>query len=111
LSTDYVFNGRQKDRPYRETDIAKPLNSWYSQTKRLGEIGIEKQFENKENGWAIVRISFPYSDYYERKLDVARAIIARLKKGEVYYGITDQKIKPTTLMKLPRCKLGGFDKG
>lgn len=94
ISTDYVFDGRQENRPYTETDSAEPLNSWYSKTKRLGEIGIEKIFA-KDKGWTIVRISFPYSDYYERKLDIARMVINKLKNGQVYYGVTDEKIKPT----------------
>lgn len=94
ISTDYVFDGRQENRPYTEADPADPLNSWYSQTKRLGEIGIEKIFV-KDKGWAIVRISFPYTDYYERKLDIARTVINKLKKKHVYSGVIDEKIKPT----------------
>lgn len=94
ISTDYVFDGRQENCPYTETDPAEPLNSWYSQTKRLGEIGIEKIFA-KDKGWAIIRISFPYADYYERKLDIARTVIDKLKKKQVYYGVIDEKIKPT----------------
>lgn len=95
MSTDYVFDGKQENRPYSETDPAKPVNSWYSQTKRLGEIEIEKHFKGKKSGWAIIRISFPYADYYERKLDIARTVIDKLKKGQVYYGVIDEKIKPT----------------
>jgi len=35
FSTDYVFDGRQ-NRPYRETDIPNPINT-YGKSKRLGE--------------------------------------------------------------------------
>jgi dTDP-4-dehydrorhamnose reductase len=94
ISTDYVFDGRQDDRPYTETDPAEPVDSWYCQTKRLGEKRVEKAFRNKR-GWAIIRISFPYSDYYQRKLDIARTVIEQLKKGLIYYAVTDEKIKPT----------------
>ena len=94
ISTDYVFGGSQIDRPYTEKDPANPVDSWYCQTKRLGEIRVEKAFGN-ETGWAIIRISFPYSDYYRRKLDIARTMIEQLKKGLIYYGVTDEKITPT----------------
>lgn len=101
ISTDYVFDGRQDNRPYLETDLAEPLGSWYSQTKRLGEIGVEKHFKG-EKGWTIIRISFPYTDYYERKLDIARIVIDKLKKGQIYYGVTDAKIKPTHVNEISR---------
>ena len=94
ISTDYVFEGSQNDHPYLETDTANPVDSWYCQTKRLGEIKVEKAFENKD-GWTIVRISFPYTDYFNRKLDIARTVIDKLKKRQIYYGVTDEKIKPT----------------
>lgn len=94
ISTDYVFGGTQDSRPYRETDPAIPVNSWYAQTKRMGEQKIEKIFSGG-NGYAIVRISFPYSDKFPRKLDIARTVIETLKQGKNYLGVTDEKIKPT----------------
>jgi dTDP-4-dehydrorhamnose reductase len=102
ISTDYVFDGYQDNRPYVETDPAKPLNSWYAQTKRLGEIGVEKQFHHQKDGWAIIRISFPYADYYKRKLDIARTVIDKLGKNQVYYGVIDEKIKPTHVNEISR---------
>lgn len=94
ISTDYVFGGTQDSRPYRETDPAIPVNSWYAQTKRMGEQKIEKIFSGG-SGYAIVRISFPYSDKFPRKLDIARTVIETLKQGKNYLGVTDEKIKPT----------------
>ncbi len=94
ISTDYVFDGNQDNRPYLETDAAAPVDSWYCQTKRLGETKIEKVFGNK-NHWTIVRISFPYTEIFKRKLDIARTVIDRLKKGLTYSGVVDEKIKPT----------------
>lgn len=94
ISTDYVFDGTQDSRPYRETDPAIPVNSWYAQTKRMGEQEIEKIFPGG-NGYTIVRISFPYSDKFPRKLDIARTVIETLKKGKCYLGVIDEKIKPT----------------
>lgn len=101
ISTDYVFDGRQENRPYLEIDRANPLASWYSQTKRWGEIGIENTFV-KNTGWAIIRISFPYTDHYRRKLDIARTVIDKLKKGQVYYGVIDEKIKPTHVIQIAK---------
>ena len=101
ISTDYVFDGKQENRPYSETDPAKPVNSWYCQTKRLGEIGVEKTF-GKDIGWAIIRISFPYANYYKRKLDIARTVVDKLKNEQVYYGVTDEKIKPTHVNEISR---------
>jgi dTDP-4-dehydrorhamnose reductase len=100
ISTDYVFDGMQDKRPYKESDPANPLNSWYSQTKYQAEKKIVEVFDGKGSGWAIVRISFPYSDKHDRKLDIARAVVARLKDKQSYLGIINQKIKPTHVNKI-----------
>lgn len=89
ISTDYVFNGRQKDRPYTEEDIPSPVDSWYSITKQLGETNV--------NEHSIIRISYPYSGLYQKKLDVARTIVKMLSENQLYSGIIDQKIKPTSV--------------
>lgn len=89
ISTDYVFNGKRGDRPYTEEDIPSPVGSWYSITKQLGEINVK--------GHSIIRISYPYSGLYERRLDVARTVVKRLSDNLPYAGITDQKIKPTSV--------------
>lgn len=96
ISTDYVFGGDQEDRPYIEEDTPHPVDSWYSQTKYKGEIEILNTFKEK-NGFVIIRISYPYSGVYEKKMDVARTVISRLQKKEPYAGISDQKIKPTSV--------------
>lgn len=96
ISTDYVFDGKQEDRPYTEKDTPSPVDSWYSITKYKGEIGVANGFKKQEN-FSIIRISYPYSGVYKRKLDFARAIIERLSKKEPYLGIIDQKIKPTSV--------------
>lgn len=96
ISTDYVFAGKKDSSPYTEEDIPKPVNSWYAVTKYLGEENILNSSGNKTN-CAIVRISYPYSGVYRRKLDIARAVVERLKNKENYFGIEDQKIKPTSV--------------
>ncbi len=96
ISTDYVFDGKQTNRSYTEEDIPKPVDCWYSITKYEGEIGVANGFKKQEN-FSIIRISYPYSGVYKRKLDVARAIIERLVRKESYFGITDQKVKPTSV--------------
>lgn len=93
ISTDYVFGGRQNNRPCKEEDHPQPVNSWYSKTKYYGEENVLKTAES----WAIIRISYPYSGVYQRKLDIARAVVERLKNKEPYFGIEDQKIKPTSV--------------
>ncbi len=96
ISTDYVFDGAQNDRPYSEKDAPHPVDSWYSQTKCEGELKVLNTFKNKDN-FSILRISYPYSGVYDRKLDIARTVINKLNANQIYSGITDQKIKPTSV--------------
>lgn len=93
ISTDYVFSGNQDTKPYTEMDNPKPVDSWYAQTKYFGEQNI-LDFGNKST---IIRISYPYSGVYKRKLDIARAVVEKVKNGQQYFGIEDQKIKPTSV--------------
>lgn len=96
ISTDYVFDGKKDNSPYTEEDLAKPVDSWYALSKFDGETNVRDGFGG-EALFTIVRISYPYSAKYERKLDFARVIIDKLSKGENYFGSTDQKIKPTSV--------------
>lgn len=96
ISTDYVFDGKKDTSPYTEKDTPKPVNSWYAMTKYYGEESIINS-PGSETNCAIVRISYPYSGVYERKLDIARAVVEKLKNKEFYFGIEDQKIKPTSV--------------
>lgn len=93
ISTDYVFDGKQDTNPYTEQDSPTPVNSWYAMTKYYGEENIIKSSGN----FTIIRISYPYSGVYKQKLDIARAVVEKLKNNELYYGIEDQKIKPTSV--------------
>lgn len=96
ISTDYVFKGTQDARPYNEEDTPAPVNSWYAMTKYFGEENILKSDSGKKSS-AIIRISYPYSGLYKRKLDIARAVIEKLKNNKLYFGAKDQKIKPSSV--------------
>lgn len=93
ISTDYVFSGKKQDNPYTEKDTPDPVNSWYAVTKYEGEQGVI----NIEGKYSIVRISYPFSGVYRKKPDVARVLVDKLRKKEIYLGVTDQKIKPTSV--------------
>lgn len=96
ISTDYVFDGKQHNRAYNEDDKTSPVDSWYGLTKYYGEENILNTF-HKSGDFVILRISYPYSGIYQRKLDIARVVLDKLKNGEQYFGISDQKIKPTSV--------------
>lgn len=96
ISTDYVFDGKQTKRPYTEEDIPKPVDCWYSITKYEGEKKVAEGFSRDKN-FAVVRVSYPYSGVYKRKLDIARAIVEKLREGQTYLGVLDQNIKPTNV--------------
>lgn len=95
ISTDYVFDGKKDTSPYTEKDTPKPVNSWYAMTKYIGEENILNY--DKNSHFAIVRISYPFSGLYKRKLDIARAVVEKLQNKEPYFGIEDQKIKPASV--------------
>jgi dTDP-4-dehydrorhamnose reductase len=92
VSTDYVFNGRQDDRPYVETDEPRPL-SWYAQTKHAGEQAVLDSGASA----CVARIEMPYSPRWHHKLDFARLCVSRLRTGTDVVGVVDQRITPVFL--------------
>lgn len=90
ISTEYVFDGTKSDSPYTEADSPNPKN-WYGATKLFGEESVLKS----ECRSAIVRISMPYSPFYEVKSDVARFFLTQLKNGNAIKAIEDQRVTPT----------------
>lgn len=90
ISTDYVFDGTKDTSPYTEEDRPNPIN-WYGQTKYFGEQFVLESGCN----FAVVRISMPYSAFYELKKDVARFFLEQLKIGNQIRAIEDQRITPT----------------
>ncbi len=89
ISTDYVFDGKQEDRPYTEEDIPNPL-SWYAQTKYLAEQVVTERGDK----FAIVRFELPFRSHYEIKKDIARFFVEQLQQNKQITAITDQKITP-----------------
>lgn len=93
ISTEYVFDGTKVDSPYVEEDKPNPIN-WYGYTKYFGE-----QFVLGSGcKCAIVRISMPYSAYYEFKKDVARFFLEQLKLENSIRAVLDQRITPTLVL-------------
>jgi dTDP-4-dehydrorhamnose reductase len=92
VSTDYVFDGEQADRPYVETDRVHPL-CWYAQTKHQGEVFA------LESGAAvaIARIEMPFTGRPHPKGDFPRFLVGRLRAGHEVVAVADQKITPVFL--------------
>ncbi|MBV9357589.1 MAG: NAD(P)-dependent oxidoreductase [Chloroflexi bacterium] len=92
VSTDYVFDGEQAERPYREGDPVRPL-CWYAQTKQQGE---ELALASGQEV-CIARIEMPFTGRPHRKSDFARFVVGRLRAGQEVVAVDDQKITPIFL--------------
>jgi len=85
ISTDFVFDGT-KSTPYLEIDTPNPIE-WYGETKYLGEKVIT------DSGYAnynISRITYPYRAKFEKKDDIVRKVLAKLKNNEPVKMFSDQ---------------------
>lgn len=89
VSTDFVFGGTSKE-GYTEQDVPHPIN-WYGTTKYEGE----KIVQNAGIPYIIVRISYPFRTYFEKKLDFVRIIKQRLEQKLPISAVTDHKMSPT----------------
>lgn len=90
MSTDAIFDGRQYDRPYRETDKPNPL-SVYGKSKLAGEEAILTLSKNN----VVARTIMLYSANHTQKKDFARLAHEALKNKESFTAIADQIINPT----------------
>lgn len=92
LSTDCVFDGKKKDRPYNEDDQANPIN-WYGETKAIGESFLI----NSGSSFTIARIEMAYSSNldFNSKRDFVRTFLKYMINNKPFQAITDQKITPT----------------
>ncbi len=90
LSTDAVFPGDQKERPYKEDDVVDPVN-YYGFTKQKGEENVLDAFEKN----CVLRLITVYSHFYPRKQDLARLAVRAFQSGEEFTGIIDQYFNPT----------------
>jgi dTDP-4-dehydrorhamnose reductase len=92
LSTDYVFDGQQENRPYVETDPPNPL-SWYAETKHQGELRVQAT----GLGASVVRVEMPFSPLGHHKLDFARLCASRLRTATEVVAVEDQRVTPVFL--------------
>ena len=92
VSTDYVFDGTNADRPYLEDDATRPLG-WYADTKRRGEVAVLEADDRA----CIARIEMPYTGAQAPKRDLARLVAGRLLQGQPVQGVTNQRITPVFL--------------
>jgi len=92
VSTDYVFDGTNDRRAYREDDPTNPLG-WYARTKAVGE----QLIGNTGAEACIARIEMPFTAQAHAKLDFARMCLTRLRGGQTIAGVTDQRITPVFL--------------
>lgn len=89
LSTELVFNGFKNNKPYTEKDSPDPLLI-NGKTKQLGELATLNA--NKQN--SVLRLIMCYSPFYERKLDLARLTIRKLKEKSEFSATDDQLVNP-----------------
>jgi len=87
LSTDYVFDGEKGD--YSEYDAPNPVN-YYGLVKMVGEVA----FRSSNADYAVVRASSIYG-LGPGRVNFARFLIERIKKGEEVKALIDQYTSPT----------------
>lgn len=87
VSTDFVFSG---DTPHGESDIPNPLN-FYGKTK----LEAERYVQTLGNNGLIIRISFPFRAYFNKREDIVRMFISSLRQGKTVKAVKDQIITPT----------------
>lgn len=90
ISTDAVFDGTQKKRPYIEVDKTNPL-SIYGKSKLKGEKNVlSASYEN-----SVIRTIMIYTADFPHRKDFARFAYESLKNKNQFAAITDQIINPT----------------
>jgi dTDP-4-dehydrorhamnose reductase len=87
LSTDFVFDGRDIDRPYTTEDQMSPL-SVYADTKMMGELAVQQGL-----AWHVVlRVSSVFSEFGQ---NILTRNLANLAKNDEMKIVSDQKSCPT----------------
>ena len=86
-STDYVFDGQQSDRPYRETDAVAPLNA-YGKSKAEGE----KYLAEIGGNFLVFRTAWVYS---QRGENFFRNIVKLAGEQDQLTVVDDQRGAPT----------------
>jgi dTDP-4-dehydrorhamnose reductase len=93
ISSDYVFDGNA-DRPYRETDECKPINT-YGESKAAAERNISRQTPYS----TILRTSWLFSAHRE---NFVTKILRAATKGQQLNVVDDQTGSPTYAAQLGR---------
>ena len=98
LSTDFVFDGRS-DRPYIETDLAKPINE-YGKSKLAGE----QLLGHSGCRHCIMRVEWTYGQAGQ---NFVTKLIQRAKTDKVVTMVDDQRGSPTATTEVAKviCKL------
>ncbi len=99
VSTDFVFDGRSG--PYEEGAPRSPFSPmlcWYGWTKSEGE----RRVEVADPTAAILRIAYPYRSRFPAKLDFARGMIERRRRGALPPLYHDQHMTPTWIPDVTR---------
>ena len=86
ISTDYVFDGK-KDKPYTETDIPNPINT-YGRSKLEGEKIIQSTLEK----FFILRSSWLFGPNGK---NFVTTILQRAKERQTLQVVNDQRGSPT----------------
>jgi dTDP-4-dehydrorhamnose reductase len=92
VSTDYVFDGTNAERPYLEDDPTRPLG-WYAETKLRGETAVLAA----DPSACVARIEMPYTARPHAKRDLARLVVGRLQQKQMLQAVTNQSITPVFL--------------
>jgi dTDP-4-dehydrorhamnose reductase len=93
ISTDYVFPGENREKPYTEFDQVGP-QSMYGTTKLAGE-NFVKQFADK---FFIIRTAWLYGD----GKNFVKTMLGAAKTNDVVKVVDDQIGSPTSAMELAR---------
>ncbi len=85
FSTDFVFEGQNP--PFTEESTPYPISA-YGRTKHAAEQAVGKSA-------MVVRISYPYRAFFEKKKDFVRTIIGLLEDQKQVSMISDASFTPT----------------
>lgn len=94
VSTDYVFDGKERSEPYKETDAAAPVNV-YGRTKLEGE----KAIRSTGCDAAIVRTAWLYSEFGN---NFVKTMLRLSREREILEIVDDQYGCPTYATDLAR---------
>ena len=94
LSTDYVFDGTNKDKAYVETDLCNPINA-YGYSKWLGE----QHCLNNTNNYYIVRVQWLYGNNGDHFIKTMTQLMRKKQALEI---VDDQWGSPTSTISLAR---------